>query len=564
MTVLDQNGVAMGISESWARPAWTVRDPQVAHMSSDGHLDPLEHATTEVRVSFAGLNARTGVRVNPRSLVLSAPAFYMTQGVQNSDGSVPLIAGRQALLRVFVTGDQGSFYQPRVYALFYHGDKLAHGAIMTLDANGLPTEVEEGRLDRSYNVTIPGWVIRPGTTMVIELDRDGIVPASPASQLRIPATGRLTLDVRPVPRLELTIVPIVNASDPYQEIYEWTKDITIDSDHLRLARSILPIGAIGLKVHEGFVTSADLTTGAGWGELLGDLTFLRIDEGERGYYYGAVVLGEGVRWDGLGYIGYPVGIGAADSGTLAHEIGHNLSLRHAPCGGAADPDPEYPYDGGAIGVWGYDFHEGRIVDSFLYRDFMGYCKPYWISDYHFKRALHFRQEAEAMVLRGSSVAPPVLSGDGAGLTPAAGPWSSSEGKPSSGGKTMLLWGRAGGGELVLDPAFMVDLPVTLPEAEGPYRLTGVGPAGEHRFSLSFTPRPTEFGGGHFLFAIPFDPNLDGALDQVVLSGPEGSFTLERSGAKPMAIVTDRGTGRVRGILRDWTAAQSRRDSATAW
>ena len=531
VTALDQNADTLGPWPSWAGPAWAASDPQVAYLSSDGDLDALRHADTEVMVSFGGLTARTRLRINPASLVLNAPSFYLTQGVQNRGGSVPLIASRQALLRVFVTGDQASFYQPRVSALFYHGDRLVHGALMSIESDVLPATVEEGTLELSFNAMIPGSVVQPGTTMIIELDRDKTVPLGPGSQLRFPAIGRMTLDVRVLSSMDLTVVPVVLASNQSNEVYEWADGLTAESEHLRLARSVMPIGDMTAEVHEGFVTSSDLSTGAGWGELLGDITFLRIAEGERGYYYGAVVLSDDANWEGLGYFGYPVGVGAADRTTLAHELGHNLDLRHAPCGGAGGPDSGYPYAGGVIGVFGYDFHRERIVDSFLYKDVMGYCRPAWVSDYNFARALSFREEAEADVLMSGPAADRIVTG------------------PS--GRTMLLRGRVGAGEAALEPAFMVDLPVILPESDGPYRLEGLGPAGERRFSLNFAPRPVEFGGGHFLFTVPFDPDVDGALEKVVLSGPDGSYTLERSGDRRMAIVTDGSTGRVRAILRNW-------------
>ena len=527
---LDQNADTLGSWPSWATPAWATTDGQVAYMSSDGDLDALRYADTEVMVSFAGLTARTRLRINPASLVLNAPSFYLTQGVQNRGGGVPLIAGRQALLRVFVTGDQASFYQPRVSALFYHGDRLVHGALMSIESDVLPATVEEGRLELSYNAMIPGSVVQPGATMTIELDRDKTVPLGPGSQLRYPAAGRMTLDVRVLSPMDLTVVPVVLASVQSNDVYEWTADLTAESEHLRLTRSVLPIGDMRVRVHEGFVTSSDLSTGAGWGELLGDLTFLRIAEGELGYYYGAVVLSDDANWEGVGYFGYPVGVGAADHNTLAHELGHNLDLRHAPCGGAGGPDSGYPYAGGTIGVFGYDFHRERVVDSFLYKDVMGYCRPAWVSDYSFARALSFRVEAEADVLMNGPATDRIATG------------------PS---RTMLLRGRVGAGEPVLEPAFMVDLPVIRPESDGLYRLEGLGPAGERRFSLNFAPRPVEFGGGHFLFTVPFDPDVDGALEKVVLSGPGGSYTLERSGDRRVAIVTDGSTGRVRAILRNW-------------
>ena len=533
VSVLDQNGDPIEPQPSWTLPVWATSDPNSARISQNGHVEAVEYVQTEVIASFAGLVGRTRLRVNPESVVLSAPSFYLTQSVQDSDGRVPLIAGRQALLRVFATADRASFYRPRATALFYHGDKLSHGAVMKLGSAMVPAEVDEGRLEQSYNATIPASVVQPGTEILIELDRDGVVPLGPGSQLRIPAEGRLTLDIRTLPRFDLTVVPIQAASDPDGRIYQWTEGMTSESEALRLARAVLPIADMWLTVHEGYVTSADLTTGAGWGELLGELILLRVKEGRRGYYYGAVELADEASWVGLASIGYPAGVGEASPQTLAHELGHTLGLRHAPCGGASAADIAYPYEGGVIGAWGYDFHGERLVDASLYKDVMGYCNPEWVSDYHFKRALAFRRDAESAL-----VAQPMA----AALEPA--------------GKTLLLWGRVGGGELVLDPAFMMDLPVTLPEKEGPYRLEGLGPAGERRFSLSFTPRPVEFGGGNFLFALPFDPGRDGALARVVLSGPEGSFTLEQSGASPMAIVTDPGTGRLRAVLRNWRGGRA--------
>ncbi len=530
MEVLDRRGEAIEVPSFWDLPEWSVEDTAVARISADGHLDPESHAITQVRVSFAGLRASTGVRVNPRSLVVRAPAFHVTQGVQDDFGKVPLIAGREGLLRVFVTGDRGSFHRPRVLASFYHDDRLAHFETLELGAIGLPTETSPGSLESSYNAHVPAWVLRPGTGLAIDVDPDGVLPEQPDGPLRIPAEGRFPLDVRSVPDMELTVVPVLGPSDPEGAIRDWTAQVSADSDHLRLVRSVFPIAALDVEVHEGFATSSDLSKGAGWGELLGDLTFLRIREGGTGYWYGAMILGDDANWEGLGYIGYPVGVGAADPETLAHEIGHNLNLRHAPCGGAIDPDGRFPFEDGAIGVWGYDFHERKIVSPFLYRDVMGYCDPNWISDYSFNRALFFRLEMEAAVLHRSRA--------DASAAPGAG-------------RTLLLMGRVQDGALELDPSFMVDLPATLPAEEGPYRLAGLGPSGEVRFSFRFSPRMTAYGAGHFLFAVPFDPAVDGALDEVALSGPEGFATLRRGESKPMAMITDRASGKVRGILRDW-------------
>lgn len=535
VTVLDQDSLALDDIPGWASPSWTTPKPAAVYMLGDGRAQAAIHTETEVRVSFAGVRARAHLRVNPDVLTVTAPVYTLTQGVQNQEGTVPLIAGREAFLRVFVTGDLPSFYQPRVRVSFYHGARLTHWVEMSLDWDRLPTEVEEGRLDRSFNAHIPAGTIQPGTGMVIELDPERVVPHSPESRLRIPEAGRIELDVRRLRRLELTVVPVEVASDTVsdQPVFDWTGDLTPESDDLRLARSVHPIGAMTVRAHEGWVSNADLTTGVGWGDLLEEMTLLRVSEGSTGYYYGAVVPVPGSRWSGLAVVGFPVAVGLASGQVLAHEIGHNQGLQHAPCGGTGGADRDYPYEGGVTGVWGYDLHDRRLMNPFLYKDVMGYCSPNWVSDYHFARAMDFRENREEAL-----VAPPPAAPEGM----ATG---------ARGGRTLLLWGSTGVRGLELEPAFMTDLPVTLPTVGGPYRLEGLGPRGERRFSFDFTPRRVEFGGGTFLFAVPYDPSVDGALERVVLSGPNGFFALEHFGAMPMAMMIDRRSGRVRGVLRDW-------------
>ena len=77
--------------------------------------------------------------------------------------------------------------------------------------------------------------------------------------------------------------------------------------------------------------------------------------------------------------GYP-----DNEGTLAQELGHAMGRAHAPCGGARDIDPDYPYGRANIGVFGWDVIDKELVDpgSRIF-DFMSYCHPNWVSDYTF-------------------------------------------------------------------------------------------------------------------------------------------------------------------------------------
>ena len=74
-----------------------------------------------------------------------------------------------------------------------------HTVLMPPQTDVLPSTVEEGRLDLSFNALIPGEIIQPGLGMVVELDTEGIVPLDTGSETRIPAQGVMDLGVLKLP-----------------------------------------------------------------------------------------------------------------------------------------------------------------------------------------------------------------------------------------------------------------------------------------------------------------------------------------------------------------------------
>lgn len=532
ITVLDQDGEPMDGYPSWAPPRWSISDPSALAISSQGLMDGLAGGEVVVDAALAGMEASFRVRVNPKEVGLNAPTVYLVQSIQNPKGTVPLVAGRDAFLRVFMTGDRTSFYQPRVRATFYRGDQVVHTALMLPQSDLIPNRVEERRLDRSYNAVIPASVIQPGLEMVVHLDPDAVVPLAPGSAVRVPTEGRRRLDVREVAPMEITVVPTMLTLHPDIRVFNWTGGMNAGSREIALARAVHPVGDLRIIVRDTFHTDADLTTEAGWNSYLREIRALRILEGSRGYWYGTAQLPRGSAWGGLGYIGYPASVGAPSASTFAHELGHNLNLRHAPCGGVASSDPLFPHDGGSIGVYGYDFGGGSglggVVDPGEFKDLMGYCSPRWVSDYHFDKALAFRLTEEELLVNGPTLAAP------------------------SPGRALLLWGSAGDAGLLLEPTFAVDAPPALPEEDGPYRLEGFDASGRRLFALRFAPQETSEGDGHFAFAVPAGPEWEAVLDRIVLTGPRGAVTQERSATRRAALVADAGSGRVRAIVRDWS------------
>ena len=144
-------------------------------------------------------------------------------------------------------------------------------------------------------------------------------------------------------------------------------------------------------------------------------------------------------------------------------------------------------------------------------------------------------------------------------TPAAPPAPPATDTPQS--KALMLWGGVSpDGQLRLDPAFVMDAPEKLPAASGPYRIEVTGDGGTTLLSLDFAMDEISDGGGGFLFMAPFREEWRGALDRIVLRGPEGTITLDRDTRRPMAIVIDRASGQIRAILRG-AAAEARIEAA---
>ena len=73
----------------------------------------------------------------------------------------------------------------------------------------------------------------------------------------------------------------------------------------------------------------------------------------------------------------------ASARTFVHEIGHNQGLRHVECPGAdaAGPDPDYPYDDGKIGGYGFGIRDFHMYTPTASHDYMSYCGNSWVSDW---------------------------------------------------------------------------------------------------------------------------------------------------------------------------------------
>ncbi len=470
-------------------------------------------------------------------LNLCIDGAYITQSVQTYAGTVPLVSGRNALLRVFVRANQANAAQLSVRVRFYNGAVLVNTITIPAPGASVPTIVDESSLTSSWNATLTGAQLQPGLSVLADVDPTGAVAESNEADNTLPSNGTpLALDIRTVSQLDVTLVPVTQSATGQTG----NVDASNKASYVAPMLKMFPLTTVDADVRAPYTYTGPAlqSGGTNWSQLLGEINALRALDNNGRHYYGVVKVGYSSGVAGLGYISVPASIGwdhlPSGTGVLAHEFGHNFGRLHAPCGGPSGVDPFYPYPNAQIGHFGYDIVSGTILPA-TRPDLMSYCSNEWISDYNYKAILTFRA-ANPMVTSARIVAPAPVSS-----------------------RNLLVWGRITSGRLVLEPAFEVDAPPSLPRRGGPNRLEGFGPGGEPLFAFDFegdriadAADPNE---QTFAFVIP--AARLGALDRLRFSalGRQAEQRASGAGPAPGAPRAQRtATGRVRV---DWGGTTTR-------
>ncbi len=423
----------------------------------------------------------------PSTLNLTIPNAYFVQAVQRLDGDVPLVAGRDAILRVFVEANRITSQRPSVRVRLRDGDGalLLEESIHLSNSATLGPGISEFPRNTSHNLLIPGELIAPGLRAEFEVNPNGSVVETSVDDNTLPNRGEEWLPlVEEAPPLEITFVPIrVGGS---------TGSVPDPANFATWATGLFPIHRVDAEVRaEALHVDGLIVFQSDANELLSQIAAARLADGSDHYYYG-VLPREGDRLPyGVATLASPVSMGTEGAFTiLAHELGHNWGRRHA-CASAPGPDPDYPNADGTIGVYGFDVRTNEFYDRESI-DIMGsgYCgSPPWIGDYTYEAVLDFRRrEAQLRPAQGSP-------------------------QPS-----LIVWGRVEGDSLILEPSFRAHVRPSLPTTPGSYRIEGVDERGGPAFDLRFAPSPIadgSEGAAAFAFAVPLEESR--ALSRIRLT-----------------------------------------------
>jgi hypothetical protein len=344
-------------------------------------------------------------------LSMSEVAFYqgvkipVAQGGQAiTDLNAPLVAGRPALVRVFVQPQAG--FQSRDLVARLTLEAPGQAPVTVEDALRVTRASTEELPDTTFNLDVPADAMAPGMQVRVGLyETSGCGGGDPAGVL-YPTSGLAPLQVKEAgDRMKIVLVPVRYNADGSGRLPD-TSSAQVDR-YTSLMFGMFPVPGVSVTVRAPFEwDSAISRNGSGWSNILQAILNLRNADNPDAnvYYYGIFVPAQtfsqycsGGCVTGLGPVPGPrdeysrgaVGVGFSGQdapGTFVHEIGHALGREHAPCQ-TSDYDQAFPYTGGRLGVWGFDLVTRTLKEPNDNRDLMGYCDPAWISDYTYDAML---------------------------------------------------------------------------------------------------------------------------------------------------------------------------------
>ncbi len=494
---------------------WTSLDPLRAAVSATG--------ATTAQVTWQGPGptrivasvgaARDTVKISAAGdLVVTTGVF--TQGVQDAEGTIPMITGRlPAVLHVLMSSAALTRASSKVVLRLTD----PQGALVFADTEDVvnPIGSTPSLASPAARFMVPAVQLVAGRKWEVIRDVAGETPDDDATNDRYPRAGPATMAIVNVPALNVRFVPIVLNSHGGASPTLTTADLP---GYLRTALSSLPLAQINATIGTPFSTNGNFGTppsggnaSAFWSPLLQELDAARMASPDPSiHWFGVVSPPSGfnfVQTGGMAYVRSDYATNTAEHtrtalgvrtgwfsnqtqarDLVAHELSHNFGRLHTPCGSPSSLDADYPYPDGRIGVPMHDVHalatgiSTTLPDvSALTGDIMGYCFPGWASAYVYAKILTARTTSTAVVSGQPRVREEVLIVQGSVAV---------DGTPS-----------------LIAPVSLAGFPSDI-AAHGEYRVQGLGDSGEILFERPVDPASVDHSDErHFTIALSMDPTV---------------------------------------------------------
>ena len=311
------------------------------------------------------------------------------------DNSMPLIGGKMTGLRFYVDYDATAGLPPitnlsgtltvRQGGIFTTFSPLANIAPLRT------TEIDRAQVDHTLNFAIPAAWCRGRLDVSCRVFDAGTPAQTSAAYQRT----LQFVDVNPLRiygvGINYTGMGLDLAAPTISDLnstFNFTRKVWPTGD-------VLTSGFTTLDFSDNLAGNAANGCGNGFNNLLSQLRDIKGDTDD--LVYGLLPIGTPLT--GVGGCGG----GGAGSGmvgnqvTAAHEAGHALGRKHAPCDDSSrcdtpqNTDDNFPlygnYVSDSIGEFGFDPSLNRVHDPSTRRDFMGYSGNDWISPYTYRALL---------------------------------------------------------------------------------------------------------------------------------------------------------------------------------
>ncbi|MCS7101509.1 MAG: IPT/TIG domain-containing protein [Burkholderiaceae bacterium] len=308
-----------------------------------------------------------------------------------------LVLRRQTLVRAYVVAETAGSVAPPARLVASAGGTtlgtlpMSGPATVPQLAAGSPIPASL-RYDETltFNATLPNAWVTTGLQVRVEVDPEQRYGTTVTMNAQPVEGAQTTIDLVLVPLVSGPNVPTM--PDPALAVDELVRRFPVARERV----------AVAMRQPYTVASTADgVDTSTEWSDVLRELEQLRRAEAPGKHYYGFVRPMVSAGTAGIGYVNSvnstspllsSLGWDATRNWRriMTHELGHNFSRPHAPCGSVSGADPGYPYAGGALS-------DAPLFESLLNDiqspanqfDVMGYCNGSWFSDYNLREVQRF-------------------------------------------------------------------------------------------------------------------------------------------------------------------------------